>query len=134
MIQDILYIQDVVRRIYVDPAIVHYVTQIVNVTRNPKQYLPPNLARLIEYGASPRATIAFCKAARALALLADRNHVLPDDIKALAHRILRHRLILGFEAVAENVTAEVLIDNIIQAVRTPSLLWEYYFSRSKRRR
>ncbi len=118
-IQDILYIQDVVRRIYVDPAIVHYVTQIVNVTRNPKQYLPPNLARLIEYGASPRATIAFCKAARALALLADRNHVLPDDIKALAHRILRHRLILGFEAVAENVTAEVLIDNIIQAVRTP---------------
>lgn len=68
---------------------------------------------------APRATIAFCKSARALALLSDRNHVLPDDIKTLAHRILRHRLILGFEAVAENVTAEVLIDNIIQAVRTP---------------
>lgn len=118
-LDDILYIRGVVRRIYLDPAIVNYITQIVAVTRTPQQYLPPNLARLIEYGASPRATIAFCKAARALALLSGRNHVLPDDIKALAHRILRHRLILGFEAVAQNVTPEVLIDSIIQGVRTP---------------
>lgn len=116
---DILYIQDVVRRVYLDPAIVDYITQIVAVTRTPQQYLPAELARLIEYGASPRATIAFCKAARALALLSGRNHVLPDDIKVLAHRVLRHRLILGFEAVAQNVTSEVLIDNIIQVVRTP---------------
>ena len=116
---DILYIQDIVRRVYLDPAIVDYITQIVAVTRTPQQYLPAELARLIEYGASPRATIAFCKAARALALLSGRNHVLPDDIKALAHRVLRHRLILGFEAVAQNVTSEVLIDNIIQVVRTP---------------
>lgn len=116
---DILYIQDVVRRVYLDPAIVDYITQIVAVTRTPQQYLPAELARLIEYGASPRATIAFCKAARALALLSGRNHVLPDDIKILAHRVLRHRLILGFEAVAQNVTSEVLIDNIIQVVRTP---------------
>ena len=118
-LDDILYIRDVVRRIYLDPAIVNYITQIVAVTRSPQQYLPANLARLIEYGASPRATIAFCKAARALALLSGRNHVLPDDIKALAHRVLRHRLILGFEAVAQNVTSEVLIDNIIAGVRTP---------------
>ena len=118
-LDDILYIRDVVRRVYLDPAIVNYITQIVAVTRTPQQYLPPNLARLIEYGASPRATIAFCKAARALALLSGRNHVLPDDVKALAHRVLRHRLILGFEAVAQNVTPEVLIDNVIQAVRTP---------------
>ena len=116
---DILYLQDVVRRVYLDPAIVDYITQIVAVTRTPQQYLPAELARLIEYGASPRATIAFCKAARALALLSGRNHVLPDDVKALAHRVLRHRLILGFEAVAQNVTSEVLIDNIIQVVRTP---------------
>ncbi|KAA0118697.1 MoxR family ATPase [Mycolicibacterium sp. P9-22] len=118
-LDDILYIQDVVRRVYLDPAIVDYITQIVAVTRTPQQYLPANLARLIEYGASPRATIAFCKAARALALLSGRNHVLPDDIKVLANRVLRHRLILGFEAVAQNVTSEVLIDNIIQVVRTP---------------
>ncbi|BBX84585.1 AAA family ATPase [Mycolicibacterium aubagnense] len=118
-LDDILYIRDVVRRVYLDPAIVNYITQIVAVTRTPQQYLPANLARLIEYGASPRATIAFCKAARALALLSGRNHVLPDDVKALAHRVLRHRLILGFEAVAQNVTPEVLIDNVIQAVRTP---------------
>ncbi|KIU17744.1 AAA family ATPase [Mycolicibacterium llatzerense] len=118
-LDDILYIRDVARRVYLDPAIVNYITQIVAVTRTPQQYLPANLARLIEYGASPRATIAFCKAARALALLSGRNHVLPDDVKALAHRVLRHRLILGFEAVAQNVTPEVLIDNVIQAVRTP---------------
>lgn len=118
-LEDILYIRDVVRRVYLDPAIVNYITQIVAVTRTPQQYLPANLARLIEYGASPRATIAFCKAARALALLSGRNHVLPDDVKALAHRVLRHRLILGFEAVAQNVTPEVLIDNVVQAVRTP---------------
>lgn len=118
-LDDIFYIRDVARRVYLDPAIVNYITQIVAVTRAPQQYLPPNLARLIEYGASPRATIAFCKAARALALLSGRNHVLPDDVKALAHRVLRHRLILGFEAVAQNVTPEVLIDNVIQAVRTP---------------
>ncbi len=118
-LEDIRYIRDVVRRVYLDPAIVNYITQIVAVTRTPQQYLPANLARLIEYGASPRATIAFCKAARALALLSGRNHVLPDDVKALAHRVLRHRLILGFEAVAQNVTPEVLIDNVVQAVRTP---------------
>jgi MoxR-like ATPase len=118
-LDDIQYLRDVVRRIYLDPAIVSYITQIVAVTRTPQQYLPANLARLIEYGASPRATIAFCKAARALALLSGRNHVLPDDIKALAHRVLRHRLILGFEAVAQNVTPEVLIDSIIAGVRTP---------------
>ncbi|MUL44553.1 AAA domain-containing protein [Mycobacterium sp. CBMA293] len=118
-LDDILYIRDVARRVYLDPAIVNYITQIVAVTRTPQQYLPANLARLIEYGASPRATIAFCKAARALALLSGRNHVLPDDVKALAHRVLRHRLILGFEAVAQNVTPEVLIDHVIQAVRTP---------------
>ena len=80
---------------------------------------PPNIARLIEYGASPRATIAFCRTARALAVLRGRSHVVPDDIARLAHRVLRHRLILGFEAASARVTPDVVVDAVLQAVRVP---------------
>jgi MoxR-like ATPase len=74
---------------------------------------------LIEYGASPRATIAFCRTARALAVLRGRGHVLPDDLASLAHRVLRHRLILGFEAANARVTPDVVVDAVLQAVRVP---------------
>ena len=83
------------------------------------RFCPRQVARLVEYGASPRATIAFVKAARALALLSGRTHVIPDDIATLAHRVLRHRLILGFEAASNGVTPEVIIDAVLQAVRVP---------------
>ena len=73
----------------------------------------------MQYGASPRATIAFCKAARALAVLSARNHVIPDDIRNLAYRVLRHRLILGFEAANVKVTPEMVIDAVLQSVRVP---------------
>lgn len=112
-------IQQVAARVHLDPALVHYVSRLVNATRNPDEFLNPQLARLVEYGASPRATIAFCRSARALALLSGRNHVLPDDIGALAHRVLRHRLVLGFEAVSAGVTAENVIDALLRAVRVP---------------
>ena len=102
-----------------DRALMHYASQLVNVTLEPDQHLPRQLGRLIEYGASPRATIAFCNAARALALLSGRGHVIPGDIARLAHRVLRHRLILGFEAASANVTPEVIIDAVLQAVRVP---------------
>ncbi|EFV13522.1 hypothetical protein HMPREF9336_01621 [Segniliparus rugosus ATCC BAA-974] len=118
-LDDILRVQAVVKKIHIDPAVVQYVTHIVAATRTPHQFLPPQLARLIECGASPRATIALCRAARAFALLNRRDHVLPDDIKALAHRVLRHRLMFGFEAAAEQVTPELVIDAILGAVRTP---------------
>lgn len=118
-LDDILRVQAVVKKIHIDPMVVHYVTHIVAATRNPHAFIPAQLARLIEVGASPRATIALCRAARALALLNRRDHVLPDDIKALAHRVLRHRLTLGFEAAADQVTPELVIDAILGAVRTP---------------
>jgi MoxR-like ATPase len=95
------------------------VSRLVFATRNPDEFLTPQLARLVEYGASPRATIAFCRSARALALLAGRNHVLPDDIRDLAHRVLRHRLVLGFEAVSAGVTAETVVDAVMHSVRVP---------------
>jgi MoxR-like ATPase len=102
-----------------DPALMHYASQLVAVTRQPGQFLPPQLARVIEYGASPRATIAFCEAGRALALLRGRNHVRPEDIQQLAHRVLRHRLILGFEAANAKITSETVVDAVLQTVRVP---------------
>jgi MoxR-like ATPase len=112
-------IQQVAARVHLDPKLVHYVSQLVYATRNPDEFLSPQLARLVEYGASPRATIAFCRSARALALLAGRNHVLPDDIRDLAHRVLRHRLVLGFEAVSAGVTTETVVDAVMHSVRVP---------------
>jgi MoxR-like ATPase len=118
-LNDVRRLQDVVRNIHMDRTLMHYASELVSVTRTPEQFLPRQLSRLIEYGASPRATIAFCQAARALALLSGRNHVIPDDIAKLAHRVLRHRLILGFEAASTNFTPEVIIDAVLQAVRVP---------------
>jgi MoxR-like ATPase len=116
---DIRRVQHAARAVHMDPVLVRYVTELVHVTRQPGRQLPAQLARLVEYGASPRATIAFCRCAQAKAVLSGRDHVLPEDIRALAHRILRHRLILGFEAVNVGVTAEDVIDAVLQTVRVP---------------
>ena len=118
-LDDVRRLQEVVRNIHMDPLLMGYASQLVAATRAPQQFLPPQLARLIEYGASPRATIALCESARALALLSGRNHVVPEDIKRLAHRVLRHRLILGFEAANAKVSPETVIDAALQAVRVP---------------
>lgn len=118
-LNDVRRLQDIVSHVYMDRALMLYASELVAVTRTPDEYLPQRLARLIEYGASPRATIAFCKAARALAVLSRRAHVIPDDIEKLANRVLRHRLILGFEAASSGVTPEVIIDAVQQVVRVP---------------
>ncbi|MBB6403224.1 MoxR family ATPase [Arthrobacter sp. AZCC_0090] len=111
--------QELVRRVYIDPAIVRYIVGLVFVTRNARQYLEPGLASLVEFGASPRASIAFSQAARALAVLNGRDHVIPEDVKDLAHRILRHRVVLGFDAVVENIQVEAVIDAVLASVQTP---------------
>jgi MoxR-like ATPase len=116
---DVLRAQHVVRTVHMDRALIQYASALVAVTRAPDHDLPANVARLIEYGASPRATIAFCRTARALAVLRGRGHVLPDDVASLAHRVLRHRLILGFEAANARVTPDVVVDAVLAAVRVP---------------
>lgn len=116
---DIRALQETVKKVYLDPALVNYIVGLVYVTRHAGQYIDPALAKLIEFGASPRASIAFTQAARALALLQGRDHVIPEDIKALADRVLRHRIIMGFEAVAENVGVEKVIAAIVDSVQTP---------------
>jgi MoxR-like ATPase len=118
-LDDVRRLQDIVRHVHMDRALTRYASELVAVTRAPDQFLTPQLARLVEYGASPRATIAFVKASRARALLSGRAHVIPDDIAALAHRVLRHRLILGFEAASNGVTTEAIVDEVLQAVRVP---------------
>ncbi|MCV7285670.1 MULTISPECIES: AAA family ATPase [Mycolicibacterium] len=118
-IDDVRRVQDIVRSVHLDRALIEYASRLVGVTREPDKHLPANLARLIEYGASPRATIAFCRTARALAVLRGRGHVVPDDIARLAHRVLRHRLILGFEAASARVTPDVVVDAVLRAVPVP---------------
>ncbi|WP_245861251.1 AAA family ATPase [Microbacterium aurantiacum] len=118
-LDDVHLLQDVASRVYVDPAIRNYIVSIAYVTRNPAPYIGEERARFIKYGASPRASIAFLQASRALALLNGRSHVLPEDIRALRHLILRHRVLLTFEADAEGIRSEEIIDQIFAAVPTP---------------
>jgi MoxR-like ATPase len=89
------------------------------VTRHAADYIDPELASYVQFGASPRASIAFTSAARARALIDGRNHVVPDDVKALVHRVLRHRVILGFEAAADDLPVERIIDAMVGGIRTP---------------
>jgi MoxR-like ATPase len=118
-VEDILYLQDITSRVYVDLALRQYIINIVYATRYPKDFVSPAVARVLEYGASPRASIAFLQGARALALIKGRAHVIPDDIKALRHPILRHRLILSYDAEIEGITPEVIIDQIFDTVPVP---------------
>lgn len=116
---DVLRLQQLSTRVQVAQAIKRYVVELIHVTRNPASYLDAGRARWIDYGASPRGSIAFLQVARALALLAGRSHVVPDDVTTMAHAILRHRLVLTFEALAERVAVDDLIDDILAAVPTP---------------
>ena len=118
-IEDVLFLQDVVKKVYLDEAITNYIVSAVYITRHAHQYIAPELADGIEFGASPRASIAFSRAARAVALISGRDHVIPEDVKDLRHVVLRHRLILGFEAIADDVAPETIIDAIFDAVKAP---------------
>jgi MoxR-like ATPase len=118
-LDDVLFLQSLAKRVYVDPSIVNYIVQLVYVTRHPEQYLPGGLADYVLFGASPRGSIAFTQAARALALLHGRDYVIPEDVKHLRYGVLRHRVILGYEATADEVAPETIIDAVFGAVQTP---------------
>ena len=97
------------------PTVEEYIVQLINATRRPAQY-NEDLANLIEYGASPRATIALDRCARAYAWLQGKDFVSPDDVQAVIHDCLRHRLILTFEAEATGVNSDQAIDQLIAVV------------------
>lgn len=116
---DIIYLQDLTKKVYVDQAIKDYIVRIVTATRNPHSVIQADLAKYVQFGASPRASIALMQVARSLALLSGRRHVIPEDVKQLRHSVLRHRILLNFEAAADKVHPEAIIDAIYGAVQTP---------------
>jgi MoxR-like ATPase len=115
----ILKARQVVTDVYVDERIEDYVLDIVFATRQPAEFDLQGLSTLLDFGASPRATLALIKAARAGAFLAGRGYVTPDDVKAIAPDVLRHRLIVSFEAQAEAVSADDIIKRILNRIEVP---------------
>jgi len=115
----ILKAKKVVRNIYVDEKIHKYVTDLVFATRYPKKYGLEKISELIDYGASPRASINLINAAKANAFLNKRGYVTPEDIRELGHDVLRHRIILSFEAEAEEITVEDIIKTIFDTIPVP---------------
>ncbi|KRB76849.1 AAA family ATPase [Nocardioides sp. Root190] len=116
---EVAELQDLVRRVYVDPAIRRYVVSLVRATRNVGEVLGPELGNYVEIGASPRGSIAFFQAARAMAVVQGRHYVIPEDVRELRHSVLRHRIHLSFEALADRVRPETVIDAVFRAVPTP---------------
>ncbi len=108
-----------VAHLFLDERIVDYIVDLVAATRRPAEAGIADLANLIEYGASPRATIALAQAARAHAFLRGRGFVSPDDVKAMAPDVLRHRVLLTYEAEAENVTSDQVVARVLDAVPSP---------------
>jgi MoxR-like ATPase len=118
-LDDVLALQKLTSRIYVDAAIRRYIVSLVSATRSASSVIGEKLGSLVEVGSSPRGSIAFMQAARAYALLNGRGHVIPEDVKSVAHRVLRHRIILGFEADAEGVTTDAIVSAIVAAIPAP---------------
>ena len=108
-----------VREVYVDERLRDYMVALVSATRRPKDVGLADLVPLIAFGASPRATLAFSEASRALAFLRGRGYVVPEDVKEIAKDVLRHRVLLSYEAEAENVAAETIVDRILERVEVP---------------
>jgi MoxR-like ATPase len=102
-----------------DDKVKDYVLDVVSATRNPEAYNMKELKPLIEYGASPRASINLCLAARANAFLSGRGYVTPQDIKEIAYDVLRHRVILTYEAEAEEQTPEDVVKKVLESVPVP---------------
>ena len=116
---DILKARNVVRQIYMDEKIEQYIIDIVFASRYPKQYGLDDHENLVSFGASPRASIWLILAAKAHALLNERGYVLPKDVKKIAKDVLRHRVLLTYEAEAENISSDVMIEKILDKIKVP---------------
>lgn len=117
--EEIIDAQKVVERIYLDEKIERYIVDIVFATRQPAEYDLKNLENIISFGASPRASIGLARASRAYAFLRQRGYVIPEDVRAVCHDVLRHRIGLSYEAEANNITADEVISEILDKVQVP---------------
>ena len=117
--EDIMKARELVREVYMDEKIENYITDIVFATRYPKDYGLEKLAPMISYGASPRGSINLAAAAKAYAFMKRRGYVIPEDVRAIAMDVLRHRVGLTYEAEAENITSEELVNEVLNRVDVP---------------
>ena len=117
--EDLLLAKELVKKVYVDDKICDYITRIVYATREPEKYDLADIKSFIQYGVSPRATLALYQAAKAYAFLKRRNFVIPDDVKMVAPAIMRHRLMISYEAEALGYSSDNLIDKILAVIPTP---------------
>ena len=118
-IKDVKFLQDLTKRVYIDNAIKKYIIAIIDATRHPERFLPPDLAQYVTMGASTRGAIALMEVSKAMALMRGRHYVIPDDVRALIHSVLRHRITLNYAAVADGISEERIIDAIVGAIQTP---------------
>ena len=116
---DILKARAMVREVYMDEKIEKYIIDIVFASRTPKEYNLAKLEQLISYGGSPRASINLALAAKAYAFIKRRGYVIPEDVRAICHDVMRHRIGITYEAEAENVTSETIVNEILNAVEVP---------------
>ena len=117
--EDIMRAREVVREVYMDEKIERYIVDIVYATRTPDEYGLQDVKNFISYGASPRASISLAAAAKAYAFIKRRGYVIPEDVRAVSNEVLRHRIGLTYEAEAENITPEQIIEKILNAVIVP---------------
>ncbi|MCK9302212.1 MAG: MoxR family ATPase [Bacteroidales bacterium] len=118
-IKDILELKDLARTVYLDEKIENYITSIVFASRYPDQYGMKNYTSMISYGASPRASIGLALAAKGYAFIKRRGYVIPEDVRAVAFDVLRHRIGLSYDAEAENITSDNIINEILNKVEVP---------------
>ena len=117
--EEIIEVRELVNKIYVDEKIERYIVDIVFATRFPSDYGLNDLSSIISFGASPRASISLARAARAYAFLKNRGYVIPEDIRAVCHDVLRHRIGLSYEAEANNISADEVISEILDKIAVP---------------
>jgi MoxR-like ATPase len=113
--------QRLVDEVFVHNAVLDYAVQLVHATREPDQYNLPHVAARVAYGASPRASLGLVAAGRALALLRGRNYALPQDIVAIAPEVLRHRVVLSYEALAEGIDADRVVEEVLKTIPVPQI-------------
>nr|MBA3431941.1 MoxR family ATPase [Actinomycetota bacterium] len=119
--EELLVLQSGAREVYVDRLVSEYAVALAMATRSPDEYNMPGLAPYISFGASPRGSINLVHAARALALVRGRRYVVPTDVREVAKDVLRHRFVLSYEALAEGVTADGILDQVLTTIPTPAV-------------
>jgi MoxR-like ATPase len=107
------------RKVYVDPSLIQYAVKLVSATRRPDRHGLADMAKYLSYGASPRATIGLIEGARALAFMRGRSYALPEDMTVLVPDVLRHRLVLSYEALADGLDADALVQRVMKKIAVP---------------